>query len=57
MLIGRGGTGNGSADVIRGSHRGSSGVRSEENRHIQRDGRVRSQGWRARQAGRAIYRL
>ena len=44
------------ADVRRGSRRGSPGVRDEGNRQVQSDGWERSRGWRARQAGRAIYR-
>ena len=56
MVIGRGGTGDGAANFRRGSRRGSPGVRSERNRQVQSDGRGRIWGWRARQAGRAIYR-
>ena len=56
MLIGCGGAGDGAAGVRRWFYRGSSGVRGEENRQVQCDGRGRSRGWRARQVGRAIYR-
>ena len=56
MLIGRGGAGDGAADVRIESRRGSSGVRGKGNRQAQCGGRGRSRGWRARQADRAIYR-
>ena len=56
MLIGRGGAGDGAADFRRGFRRRSPGVRGEGNRQVQSDGRARSRGLRARQAGRAIYR-
>ena len=49
MLIKHGGSGDGAADVRRGSRRGSSGVRGEGNKKVvQCDGRGRSRGWRAR---------
>ena len=56
MPIGRGGASDGAADVRKGSRRRSSGVRDEGNRQVQRDGRGKSRGWRARQVGSAIYR-
>ena len=43
MLIRSGGAGDGSADVRRGSRRGSSGVRGKGNRHVHCDGRGRNQ--------------
>ena len=55
MIVGRGGAGEGAADVKRGSRRGSSGVRGEGNMKVQRDGRGKIWGWRAKQAGGAIY--
>ena len=42
MLIGRGGAGDGAADVRRESRRGSPGVRGERNRQEQSDGQGRS---------------
>ena len=56
MLVGHSGAGDGAANVRRWSYRGSSGVCSEGNRQVQSDNREKKLEWRARQAGRAIYR-
>ena len=56
VLIGRGGGGDGAADVRSESRRGSPSGCDERNGQGQSDGRRRARRWRARQAGRAVYR-